>query len=207
MAKGFMDIATTPSVEAAQVANGSREFNIEMAARRVFDRFDEDAVDFIATRDSFYVATVSETGWPYIQHRGGPPGFLKVLDERTLGMADFAGNRQYLTVGNLAASDKAALFLMDYRRRGRMKIFARAEAVDLSLQPDLAARLATPGYRARIERGLLFRLEAYDWNCSQHITPRYTIAEVEQAVTPLREQLQALEAENAALRAQASAPA
>jgi predicted pyridoxine 5'-phosphate oxidase superfamily flavin-nucleotide-binding protein len=207
MAKGFMDIATTPSVEAAQIANGSREFNVEMAARRVFDHFDEDAVDCIATRDSFYIATVSETGWPYIQHRGGPPGFLKVLDDRTLGMADFAGNRQYLTVGNLAASDKAALFLMDYRRRGRMKIFARAEAVDLSLRPDLAARLATPGYRARIERGLLFRLEAYDWNCSQHITPRYTIAEVEQAVTPLREQLQALEAENAALRAQASAPA
>ena len=200
MAKGFMDIATTPSVEAAQIANGSREFNVEMAARRVFDRFDEDAVDFIATRDSFYIATVSETGWPYIQHRGGPPGFLKVLDERTLGMADFAGNRQYLTVGNLAASDKAALFLMDYRRRGRMKIFARAEAVDLSLRPDLAARLATPGYRARIERGLLFRLEAYDWNCSQHITPRYSIAEVEQAVAPLRERLQALEAENAALR-------
>jgi uncharacterized protein len=206
MAKGFMDIATTPSVEAAQIANGSREFNAEMAARRVFDRFDENAVDFIATRDSFYIATVSETGWPYIQHRGGPPGFLKVLDERTLGMADFAGNRQYLTVGNLAASDKAALFLMDYRRRGRMKIFAHAEAVDLSLQPELAARLATPGYRARIERGLLFRLEAYDWNCSQHITPRYTIAEVEQAVAPLREQLQALEAENAALRgARASA--
>jgi uncharacterized protein len=200
MAKGFMDIATTPSVQAAQVANGSREFNVEMAARRVFDHFDEDAVDFIATRDSFYIATVSETGWPYIQHRGGPPGFLKVLDERTLGMADFAGNRQYLTVGNLAASDKAALFLMDYRRRGRMKIFARAEAVDLSLQPDLAARLATPGYRARIERGLLFRLEAYDWNCSQHITPRYSTAEVEQAVAPLRERLQALEAENAALR-------
>jgi predicted pyridoxine 5'-phosphate oxidase superfamily flavin-nucleotide-binding protein len=200
MAKGFMDIATTPSVEAAQIANGSREFNAEMAARRVFDRFDEEAVDFIATRDSFYIATVSETGWPYIQHRGGPPGFLKVLDERTLGMADFAGNRQYLTVGNLAASDKAALFLMDYRRRGRMKIFARAEAVDLSLRPDLAARLATRGYRARIERGLLFRLEAYDWNCSQHITPRYSIAEVEQAVAPLRERLQALEAENAALR-------
>jgi uncharacterized protein len=207
MAKGFMDIATTPSVEAAQIANGSREFNVEAAAQRVFDRFDEDAVDFIASRDSFYIATVSETGWPYIQHRGGPPGFLKVLDERTLGIADFAGNRQYLTLGNLAASEKAALFLMDYRRRGRMKIFARAEAIDLSLQPDLAARLATPGYRARIERGLLFRLEAYDWNCSQHITPRYTIAEVEQAVAPLREQLQALEAENAALRAQASASA
>jgi len=200
MAKGFMDIATTPSVEAAQIANGSREFNAEMAPRRVFDRFDEDAVDFIATRDSFYIATVSETGWPYIQHRGGPAGFLKVLDERTLGIADFAGNRQYLTLGNLAASDKAALFLMDYRRRGRMKIFARAEAVDLQRDPDLAARLATPGYRARIERGLLFRLEAYDWNCSQHITPRYTTAEVEQAVAPLRERLQALEAENAALR-------
>jgi predicted pyridoxine 5'-phosphate oxidase superfamily flavin-nucleotide-binding protein len=207
MAKSFLDIATTPSVAAAQSANGSREFNIEMAAGRVFDRFDEDATDFIATRDSFYIATVSETGWPYIQHRGGPPGFLKVLDERTLGMADFAGNRQYLTLGNLAAGDKAALFLMDYRRRGRMKIFAHAEAVDFERRPELAARLATPGYRARIERGLLFRLEAYDWNCSQHITPRYTATEVEQAVAPLREQLQALEAENAALRAKASASA
>jgi uncharacterized protein len=202
MAQGFLDIATTPSVAAAQAANGSLEFNREMAARRVFDRFDEDAADFIATRDSFYISTISETGWPYIQHRGGPTGFLKVLDDKTLGMADFAGNRQYLTLGNLAASDKAALFLMDYPRRGRMKLFVHAEAVDLSQNPELAGRLATPGYRARIERGLLFRLEAFDWNCSQHITPRYTIGDVERAVAPLHEKIAALEAENAALRAQ-----
>jgi predicted pyridoxine 5'-phosphate oxidase superfamily flavin-nucleotide-binding protein len=201
----FLDIATTPSVEAAQTANGSREFNREMAARRVFDRFGEAEADFISTRDSFYLATVTETGWPYIQHRGGPRGFLKVLDERTLGLADFSGNRQYLTVGNLSASDKSALILVDYPRRARMKILAHAEIVDLKENPELAARLATPGYRARIERGLLFRLEALDWNCPQHITPRYTLAEVEQAVAPLRERIAALEAETAALKAAAAA--
>ncbi len=201
MPTGFLDIATTPSVAAAQAANGSLEFNREMAAKRVFDRFDEDAADFISTRDSFYLATTSETGWPYIQHRGGPRGFLKVLDDKTLGMADFAGNRQYLTLGNLAASDKAALFLMDYPRRGRMKVFVHAEAVDLKENPELAAKLATPGYRARIERGLLFRLEAFDWNCSQHIMPRYTGDEVQRAVAPLHEKIAALEAEIATLRA------
>ena len=205
MAKGFLDIATTPSVAAAQMANGSLELIREMAAGRVFDRFDESAIDFISTRDSFYIATVSETGWPYVQHRGGPRGFLRVLDEKTLGLADFRGNRQYLTLGNLAASDKAALFLMDYPRRARMKLLVRAEAVDLSRNPELAARLDVGGYRARVERGLLFHLEAFDWNCSQHITPRYTMEEVERAVAPLKERLAALETENAMLRTQSGA--
>ena len=203
MTRSFLDIATTPSVEVAQQAQGSREFNRDMAARRVFDRFGEAEADFISTRDSFYLATVSETGWPYVQHRGGPRGFLKVLDGDTLGLADFGGNRQYLTVGNLAASDKAALILVDYARRARMKIFARAEIVDLAGNSELAARLVTPGYRGRIERGLLFRLEALDWNCPQHITPRYTLAEVEQSVAPLRDRIAALEAENATLKAAA----
>ena len=200
----YLDIATTPSVAAAQEALGSRELNKEMAARRVFTRFGEEEAAFIAARDSFYLATVSETGWPYIQHRGGPPGFLKVLDEKTLGVADFAGNRQYLTLGNLAASDKASLFLMDYLHQARMKLFVRARAVDLADNPKLAARLAVPGYRARVERGLIFELEALDWNCRQHITKRLTFAEVASVVGPMQERIAALEAENAALRGAAS---
>lgn len=201
MTYGFLDIAATPSVKAAQAANGSAEMWANLQGDRAFDRFTENDIAFIAARDSLYMATVSETGWPYIQHRGGPPGFLKVLDERTLGMADFRGNRQYVSVGNLSADDRVALILMDYPHRARMKIYARAEMKDLGDDPELAERLATPGYRARIERGLILRLEAFDWNCPQHITPRFTQAEIAEAVQPLTERLEALEAENAALRA------
>jgi len=201
---GFLDIATTPAVEAAQQANGSAEFWAEHAKERVFDRFGEAETDFIGGRDSFYLASVSETGWPYAQHRGGPPGFLKMLDDRTLGMADFRGNRQYITLGNLARSDKVSLFLMDYPRKARLKIFAHAEPVDLARSPDLARRLATPGYRAKAERGLLFHLEAFDWNCPQHITPRFTAAELERSLGPLRDRLAALERENAELRGRLS---
>lgn len=201
MTLSYLDIATTPSVAAAQEGLGSREFNKEAASQRVFTLFGENEAAFIAARDSFYLATVSETGWPYIQHRGGPPGFLKVIDEKTLGVADFSGNRQYLTLGNLAVSDKASLFLMDYLHQARMKMFVRAKVVDLADEPDLAARLATPGYRARVERGLIFKLEAFDWNCRQHITKRLTLSEVASVVGSMQERIAALEAENAALRA------
>jgi uncharacterized protein len=206
MTRSYLDIATTPSVAAAQESLGSREFNAKTAARRVFTRFGEDEAAFVAARDSFYLATVSETGWPYIQHRGGPPGFLKVLDERTLGVADFSGNRQYLTLGNLAASDKASLFLMDYPNQARMKLFVRARAVDLTENLELAARLATPGYRARIERGLVFELEALDWNCRQHIVKRLTLPEVASVVASMQERIAELEAENASLRAVSAPP-
>lgn len=194
MAQGFLDIATTPSVRAAQVANGSGEFWREHAGGRVFDRFGEAEAAFIASRDSFYLATVSETGWPYVQHRGGPAGFLKTLDDRTLGIADFRGNRQYISLGNLAASGKACLFLMDYPRRARLKIFARVEIVEAAAPPELTP----PDYRARVERAMLFHLEAFDWNCPQHITPRFTEAELAPALAPLRQRL--AELENAALR-------
>ena len=183
--------------------SGSREYNESAAKDRVWTRFGPDEAAFIAARDSFYLATVSETGWPYVQHRGGPPGFLKVLDEKTLGVADFRGNRQYVTLGNLATSDKASLFLMDYLHQARMKMFVRARAVDLADDPELAARLAVPGYRARVERGLVFELEALDWNCRQHIVKRLTLPEVATAVGSLQERIAALEAENAALRAAA----
>jgi uncharacterized protein len=197
----FLDIASTPSVIAAQTDNGSRTKWERFAADRSFEGLTPDETAFIATRDSFYMATVSETGWPYVQHRGGPPGFLKVLGERTLAFADFRGNRQYISLGNISANDRAALILMDYPHRARLKIYARVEIKDLMAEPELAEKVSLPGYRARPERAFLLHVEAFDWNCPQHITPRFTEAEIEAAIQPVRARLATLEAENRALRA------
>lgn len=205
MSHGFLDIAVTPSVRAAQAAMGSEDLWNGLKGRRAFDRFTEDEAAFIAERDSFYLATVSETGWPYVQHRGGPRGFLKVVDERTLAFADYRGNRQYVSVGNLSADGRVCLFLMDYARRARLKIYAHAEAVALDADPELAARVVIPGYRAKPERIIRLRLEAFDWNCPQHITPRFTEQEINEALRPLRERLARLEAENTELRARLAA--
>jgi predicted pyridoxine 5'-phosphate oxidase superfamily flavin-nucleotide-binding protein len=172
MPYGFLDIAATPSVKAAQETNGSAGFWSDFHGERAFDRFTEAEVAFITERDSFYMATVGENGWPYVQHRGGPPGFLRVLNETTLAFADFGGNRQYISVGNLSANNRASLILVDYQARRRLKIYARVEVRDLSTDLELASQVATPGYRAKIERALLLRLQAFDWNCPQHITPR-----------------------------------
>ena len=201
MSYGFLDIATTPSVRAAQTANGSGEMWANFEGDRTFDRFTEAEAQFIGERDSFYMASVSETGWPYVQHRGGPPGFLKVLDETTLGFADYRGNRQYISLGNLTADDRTALILMDYPNRRRLKIYGRVEAWDLAADPELAQRLAEPGYKARPERALVIRLEAFDWNCPQHITPRFTAAQL----APLQARLEQLETENRDLRAKLAA--
>jgi predicted pyridoxine 5'-phosphate oxidase superfamily flavin-nucleotide-binding protein len=135
-----------------------------------------------------------------VQHRGGPPGFIRVLDDRTLGVADFRGNRQYISAGNLAVNDRVALILMDYPHRRRLKIYAHAKIRDLAADPELAAKLTDPGYKAKVERGLILRLEAFDWNCPQHITPRFSEAELATALKPIRERLEALEAANRALR-------
>jgi uncharacterized protein len=207
MAYQFLDTVSTPGVRAAQAAYGSRELWERFKGQRASDRFGNDEMAFIATRDSFYMATVSETGWPYVQHRGGPPGFLKVLDEKTLGFADFRGNRQYVSVGNIAANDRVALILMDYPRRARLKILAHMAVHDGAAEPELAGRLAVPGYTGKVERALLLRLETFDWNCAQHIVLRFTLAEIETAVAPLHGRIAALEAENQALRAQVAASA
>jgi len=207
MGHGFLKTLESPDVSAAREANGVGGLWETMDVGQRGDRFSHREAAFIAERDSFYLATVSQTGWPYIQHRGGPPGFLRLLDERTLGFADFRGNRQYLTLGNLAGVERVALFLMDYPRRRRLKILARMAAHDLTAEPDLAARLATPGYRAAVERGFVLELQAFDWNCGQHITPRFTAAEVEVAIAPLRARLEELEAENARLRSAPGSPA
>lgn len=201
MPYGFLDIAITPSVRAAQAKMGADHLWQDFKGHREFDRFSESETEFIATRDSFYIATVSETGWPYVQHRGGPAGFLKVVDERTLAFADYGGNRQYISTGNLAADDRACLFLMDYPHRARLKIYAHVETLDLEADPALTGLVIMPGYKAKIERVFRLRLQNFDWNCPQHIAPRFTEEEVNQAVRPLRDRLAGLEAENAALRA------
>lgn len=205
MSYGYLDIATTPAVRAAQAANGAEALWTSHDIDRPSDRFTAAEAEFIAARDSFYLASVSETGWPYVQHRGGPPGFLKVLDDRTLAFADFRGNRQYISLGNTAANDRVSLFLMDYPNRARLKIYGHLHAVALEDDPQLAAAVATPGYRGRAERVLKITLAAFDWNCSQHITPRFTGADIAVALAPERARLTELEAENRDLRARLAA--
>ena len=200
MAYGFLDLAATASVKEAQRENGSADYWACFHGERTFDRFTENEAAFIAARDSFYMGTVSESGWPYVQHRGGPAGFIRMLDGKTLAVADFRGNRQYITVGNLAAGGRASLMLMDYANRRRLKIFAHVEVKTLADNPELAAAVATPGYKAKPERVLLFHLDAFDWNCPQHITPRFTEAEIDAALAPVRARMMELEAENKALR-------
>jgi predicted pyridoxine 5'-phosphate oxidase superfamily flavin-nucleotide-binding protein len=207
MSYKFLELASTPSVRAAQAANGSLEMWQRLeSSDRAFDRLTDAERTFIASRDSFYMATVSESGWPYVQHRGGPPGFLKVLDDTTLAFADFRGNRQYISLGNIAADDRVSLILVDYPQRTRMKLFGHMTARDLRDDPALARQLALDGYKARPERALVIKLETFDWNCPQHITPRYTREQIDAALVPLYDRLTALEAENATLRAAAGQP-
>jgi predicted pyridoxine 5'-phosphate oxidase superfamily flavin-nucleotide-binding protein len=201
MSYGFLDIAITPAVRAAQAEMGSADLWTGFKGNRTFDRFTDNEAAFIADRDSFYMATVSATGWPYVQHRGGPRGFLKQVDDRTLAFADYHGNRQYISVGNTAGDGRACLFLMDYARRARLKIYVHAEVVALDADPALTELVAVPGYKAKLERIFRLKLEAFDWNCPQHITPRFTEQEIAEAVRPLRERVESLESENAALRA------
>ncbi len=196
----FLEVAVTPSVRAAQADMGVDQIWLG-ENDRPSDTLTENEIAFIATRDSFYIASVSETGWPYVQHRGGKTGFLKVVDPQTMAFADYRGNRQYISAGNFAANDRACLFLMDYVRRTRLKVYAHVERLTLDANPSLTDLVSDPTYRGRAERIFKLRLEAYDWNCPQHIIPRYTEQQVEEAVAPLRQKLQQLEAENAALRA------
>ena len=205
MSYGFMNIALTPSVRAAQAAMGADHLWQDFKGHREFDRFTHNEAVFIAERDSFYMASVSETGWPYVQHRGGPRGFLKMVDDRTLAFADYRGNRQYISTGNLAADDRACLFLMDYAGRARLKVYVRVEQVALDADAALTDLVTVPGYKAKIERIFRIRLESFDWNCPQHITPRFTEDEVNEAMRPLRDRLGALEAEIAGLRARLAA--
>lgn len=205
MSYGFLDALSTPGIRAAQAVMGTDKNWTNFKGHREFDRIGPQEAAFIAARDSFYMATVGETGWPYVQHRGGLPGFLKVIDETTLAFPDYRGNLQYISVGNLGTNDRASLILMDYPNRARMKILAHVEIVAPEARPDLAEKVVDPTARAKVERIILLHLVAFDWNCPQHITPRFTEAEVNEAVAPLIHHVETLKAEVQALREQLSA--
>jgi uncharacterized protein len=182
MGHQYCELAFTPTIKQLQEQAGSRQSYARMeAGDDVNSLMGPGEKGFIAARDSFYMATISETGWPYVQHRGGPAGFLRVLDAQTLGFADFRGNKQYISTGNLMHDDRVSLFFMDYPNRRRLKVLGRARIVDLD-ETDILRQLEVDDYRGRVERGMLIHVEAFDWNCPQHITPRYTQAEWEAQV-------------------------
>ncbi len=188
MGHRFAALAFTDSVREVQQALGSRAGYAAMDEGDDYSHvLTEREAEFIAARDSFYMASVTETGWPYVQHRGGPAGFVRILDERTIGFADFRGNRQYISVGNLRKDDRVALFFMDYPNRTRLKVLGRVRLVGHD-EPELLARLEVDDYRAAVERGFVICIEAFDWNCPQHITPRYTEAEIGELVAPSLEE-------------------
>jgi predicted pyridoxine 5'-phosphate oxidase superfamily flavin-nucleotide-binding protein len=192
MSRKFGEIAFTPEVQAAQAERGSRQtYERYIANGPANDSVTAKLEEFIAQLDGFYLGTVSSSGYPYIQFRGGPSGFLKVLDEKTLGFADFSGNVQYITVGNLSGNNKAFLFLMDYRHRKRVKIWGRAESVEGDAA--LIERLRVAGYPAEVERAILFHVEATSENCPQHIPLRYSETEVEAMIAPLQARIAELE--------------
>lgn len=192
MASNFLKIALTPDVKAAQARFYGRSMTLPSPSEA--DRLGGDEAAFIEERDSFYMASVSREGWPYLQHRGGPRGFLKVLDDHTLGFADLRGNRQLLSTGNLAGNDRVCLFLMSYPHQARLKILGRAEILNPASAPELARVLTLPGQERAVERLFRIQIEGYDWNCPQHITPRFTEAEVNEAIQPLRDRIAELEA-------------
>lgn len=204
MTNRYHETAFTPAVRRLQERAGSREGYAALASAAAGDahgRFTAREAQFIAERDGFYLATLSETGWPYVQFRGGPPGFARVLDERTLGWADFRGNQQLVSAGNASAGEgRAALILMDHPNRRRLKLFGRLSFTDAADAPGLAARLAVPGHRAEVDRAAVLRLEGFDWNCPQHIPRRFTLDELGDALAPLRARMAALEEENRALK-------
>lgn len=194
------DVAFTPAVKQVQERLSSRGGYEHMARSRDWsDTVTPDLAAFIAERDSFYLGTASADCQPYIQHRGGPPGFLKVVDERTLAFADFGGNRQYITTGNLGENERAFIFLMDYANRRRVKIWGRAEIVEDD--PELLERVHDPAYGAKAERIIRFHVEAWDVNCPQHIPRKIDEREALKQLDPLHTRIRTLEAENAQLRA------
>ena len=193
MAGKFLELAFTDSVRKAQQHYFGRAQNIPAQSGR--DPLTDEELQFISSRDSFYMATVTEAGWPYVQHRGGTPGFLHALSPTQLAFADFKGNRQMLSTGNLTVSDRVCLFLMDYPRRERLKILGHARVVDARDQPELVTQLAEPEARGIVERLFLIEVVSFDWNCPKYITPRYSAAEVQEVVAPLRQRIAELEAQ------------
>jgi uncharacterized protein len=200
MTAHYLELVFTPDVSEQQTRRGSREPYARAAAQATGrpDALGQREAMFLSTRDSLYLATMSSTGWPYIQHRGGPAGFVKVLGDGSLGFADYRGNQQYVTLGNATSNDRVALFFMDYVRRARLKILGRMKAVDLDQDSVLGAALEGDESSPKAERGFVVSVEAYDWNCPQYITPRYTEEHVAHMIGPLQRRIAELESALAA---------
>ena len=191
----YGSLAFTDAVRDMQEKLGSRKSYARLENRSYVDGLTENEIGFISDRDSFYMATIGENGYPYVQHRGGPKGFIKVLDTKQLGIIDFKGNAQYVTVGNMATNNNVALIMVDYPTRTRLKLYAKASIVELEEDPALYAQLDMEGYQFRPERMMVFDVDAYDWNCQQHIMPRYSIEEINKAFASQSKYIQQLEAE------------
>ena len=202
MGRRFAELAFTPAVRKQQQIHGSRHLyeRVEQSTD-LGDSLGPDEQGFLQASDGFYMASMTETGWPYIQYRGGAKGFLRVLDERTIGFADLRGNKQYISVGNLEHDGRVALFFMDYPHQSRLKILGRAKVHEGTEEArKLIEQLRVPEEKSPAERAFVIHVEAFDWNCPQHITPRYTEAELAKALEPMRRRIDALEAENKRLR-------
>mgnify|MGYP000956419683 CR=1 FL=1 len=200
MARNFASLAFTPAVKQLQEQYGSRSAYARMEQQVYQDGLTENEEAFIAERDSFYMASIGANGYPYIQHRGGPKGFVRAIDARTLAFVDVQGNQQFISVGNISERPNVSLIFMDYPHRTRLKVLAKAEVVQLESRPGLVAELMT-AFKAKPERVLLLHVEAYDWNCPQHITPRFTQEELIEALASQRAYVEGLEREVASLKA------
>ena len=202
MAKNFASIAFTTAIKKMQEKSGSRASYARLEKETYVDGLTQNEIDFISDRDSLYMATVGENGFPYIQHRGGPKGFVKVLDTKRIGFIDFRGNMQYISVGNIQTNNNVSLIMVDYPAKARLKILAKATIVELKDDPALYNMLNLPEYKFKPERMMVLNIEAYDWNCPQHIIPRYTVEEIEEAFAPQMNQITKMEAEIKTLKTQ-----
>ena len=208
MATNFGSRVFTTAVQELQKRYGSRTHYQRLRGQNgSSDQLTADETGFISERDTFYMATVGESGWPYVQHRGGPKGFLKVLDANTLAFADYRGNKQYISTGNLMTDARVSLILVDYPRRARLKLLGKVSIFEGDQAAPWLPRVQDSGYAAVIERVYVIRVEAFDWNCQQHITERFTVEELRSLLEPVEHRLHVLEEENARLREQLAATA
>lgn len=194
MGNQYLEIATTDSVKRLQERLGSRSaYARREGGTTTHHQLGPEEISFIQAQDTFFLASVSEDGWPYVQHRGGPKGFLKVIDQSTIGFPEFSGNRQYLSFGNILQDPRVSLFLIDFRQQERLKIFGRATLVEHDENPELLKGLETESLPSRVQRGIIIQVEAFDWNCSQYIVPRFSEAEVRGLLEPLKQRIAELE--------------
>lgn len=198
----YSEIGFSDAAKLLQEKHGSRAVYDQMEKRNVVDGLTDNEISFINNQDHFYMASLGENGFPYIQHRGGPSGFVNVLDDKTIAFVDFSGNKQYISAGNIETEPKVALIMVSYPHKARLKLYAKARIVELADDPKLFARIDVTGYKHKAERMMVLDILAYDWNCPQHITPRYTAEEVESAFSSQRRRIAELEEDNKRMKAE-----